>query len=368
VSGNGLTNNSKDPKLSITQTCGKILTSLKIVSALSNLITFEIPPNPSNLGCTINVTQSLTYMLYWYQPATSRTPSLKIIQINNTNYYINQTTNTKYNISFINAYYLDALGNPTTSIYPFTLNQINASLLYFNASYLPVGTFKFYVHVLFIGYATITPANFTINFTNNPTATAASVSYGGGYDLILTGAGFQTVGINNNYVTVCGLKAKVNSASQTSLTIDIPALITPSSQSAYQIGTNGPITGLSISDTALLSSNPAFDNNTNSYYSSNNDDCYIGYDFGGLAVAALSSIRYMPNPNWAKVGPYLLDAFFEGSNDSSTWTNIFTIDSDAVNFVRTGWNYWQPDISTTNQSFRYIRFRQISGSSQCQLA
>jgi hypothetical protein len=78
-----------------------------------------------------------------------------------------------------------------------------------------------------------------------------------------------------------------------------------------------------ISDTPA-NANFATDGIINSVYSSKNTQCYIGFDFGSNSFANVSSIKYMPNPAWPIAANMLEGAKFEGSNDSSTWTTIFT--------------------------------------------
>jgi len=96
-------------------------------------------------------------------------------------------------------------------------------------------------------------------------------------------------------------------------------------------------------------------------YSSTNPTCYVGLNFGSNTFANISSIKYMPNPAWATAANYLKGATFEGSNDSTTWTTIFTIDTSQVH---SGWNYWMP--SSVIQ-YQFVRFSHTSVSG-CQLS
>jgi hypothetical protein len=117
-----------------------------------------------------------------------------------------------------------------------------------------------------------------------------------------------------------------------------------------------------ISDT-VVKTNYAFDNNTKTFYNSNNPICYIGLDFGSGAEGFITKIRFMPNTGWIRLGSYFDGAVFEGSNDNSTWATIYSIDSQ---LIHTGWNVWL-DTSGTNK-YQYVRFRQSGGTSNCQLA
>lgn len=105
----------------------------------------------------------------------------------------------------------------------------------------------------------------------------------------------------------------------------------------------------------------AIDGIINSVYSSKNTQCYIGLDFGSNSFANVSSIKYMPNPAWPIAANMLEGAKFEGSNDSSTWTTIFTIDTSKVH---SGWNYWVP---SSLIQYQFVRFSHTNISG-CQLS
>lgn len=71
----------------------------------------------------------------------------------------------------------------------------------------------------------------------------------------------------------------------------------------------------------------------------------------------------MPNPEWAIAATYLEGAKFEGSNDNSTWHDIFTIDTKQVH---SGWNYWAKPSGVTVE-YQYVRFSHTNVS-KCQLS
>lgn len=157
------------------------------------------------------------------------------------------------------------------------------------------------------------------------------------------------------------MKAKAVSATTSSLTIEIPPLVTAESQRLYGLAKDGPIYGTPFADTANASK-LTFDNSSNTFYSSiSTGACFVGVDFGADAVGKISTIRYMGNPAWPITASKITGAIFEGSNDMTTWTTIFTVD----NMVHTGWNYWQA--AATPPIYRYVRFSHTA-QSQCQLA
>jgi hypothetical protein len=61
------------------------------------------------------------------------------------------------------------------------------------------------------------------------------------------------------------------------------------------------IGGSLISDTPDKAS-LVVDDKPSTYYSSANNSCYFGFNFGSSAKANIQSIKYMPNPEWAIVG------------------------------------------------------------------
>lgn len=145
--------------------------------------------------------------------------------------------------------------------------------------------------------------------SNPPTGSILSASYLGGATMALTGSGFVDFKPSNNKITVCGMQAKISSATSTRLVFTVPPLITASTQSLYGLGTPTTITGTPFGDYAP-NINFATDNNTNSIYSSNASSCYIGVDFGQDTQANISSISYMGNPSWAITSSMITGAIF----------------------------------------------------------
>jgi hypothetical protein len=80
-------------------------------------------------------------------------------------------------------------------------------------------------------------------------------------------------------------------------------------------------------------------------------------------MADISEIRFVPNPNWAIAASKLEGGLFEGSNDGTSYTTIFTLDTSDVH---SGWNGWKKTAGNTYQ-YQYVRFKHTSLSG-CQLA
>lgn len=174
---------------------------------------------------------------------------------------------------------------------------------------MPAGYLRIRAHSFICGFSQLTGENITILMPSAPTGTSVSVSYLGGYSQTITGAGFIDQKPSNNKVTVCGIDAKVTAATTTSLTFTVPPLVTQQTQSLYGLGTPTTISGAPFGDNSAAI-NQAFDNNTNTFYTSSNSSCYIGVDFGGNTTANITSIKYMGNPSWAITSSMLTGAVF----------------------------------------------------------
>lgn len=131
--------------------------------------------------------------------------------------------------------WLDSAGNPTSSVYPMTVSGNTIS-----ASYLPVGTFAVKVHSSTYGYASVSPSTVTVAFSADPSISpSVTTSFVGGKQLTISGSGFVTNNPANNEITVCGLSAPVVSATESSITVSIPALVTTTTQTSYSLASNG---------------------------------------------------------------------------------------------------------------------------------
>ena len=180
--------------------------------------------------------------------------------------------------------------------------------------------------------------------------------------MAIYGPGFLTNNIENNEVNVCGIPAKVKEATETQITVEVPALVTKVAHSLYNLGEEKKIQGTPFADTNLKKEK-AFDKFTNTIYESDNDNCYVGLDVKAGMFVSINKIRYIPNPEWAVAASYLEGAMIQGSNDNQTWSLIFEVD---INNVHSGWNYWEKQSGTTHE-YRYIRFKHDS-TSRCEIA
>jgi hypothetical protein len=324
-------------------------------------------PGTADQYCTVNITQSSNTVCrvygYSYSGYLTNVTMAKLTPSANNTFYLVKTNSSSTIFETAWAEVLDINGNPTSSVYSFSITNVNAStyLLTPPSYYLPAGTLRIRANSFMSGHSTITGENITIAMASLPTGTTATVSYLGGASMTLAGYGFVDIKPSNNKITVCGMQAKISSATPTSLVFTVPPLITATTQSLYGLGAPTTISGVAFGDNAA-SINFATDNNTNTVYNSSAASCYVGVDFGQDTQANISSISYMGNPSWVITSSKIAGAVFEGSNDQNAWTTIFTIDST----VHMGWNYW-PNDSPNAVVYRYIRFRHNS-TSQCQIA
>lgn len=88
-----------------------------------------------------------------------------------------------------------------------TLTNNTHGFIHPTDGYLPAGTFKVLIHNEFFGYITVNPQTITANFPSEPIASPTPVSFAGGRQMTISGAGFITNNIENNKITVCGLRA-----------------------------------------------------------------------------------------------------------------------------------------------------------------
>jgi hypothetical protein len=106
-----------------------------------------------------------------------------------------------------------------------TINSSNTFSITPADNYLPAGAYIIYAYVNDIGFATVTNSTYLIqSFTSNVTCNSISSSLNGGKRLVISGIGFVE-DIANNHIFVCGLESKVLSSNRTSISIEVPPLV-----------------------------------------------------------------------------------------------------------------------------------------------
>lgn len=136
----------------------------------------------------------------------------------------------------------------------------------------------------------------------------------------------------------------------------MPALVSASTQTSYNLAKESVLKGTPISDTVALKDS-AFDSLISTKYTSAAATCYIGLDFGASQQAHITKIRYFPNPAWKSATEYISGATIKVSTDGAAYTTLTTLDSTA----HSGWNIWKPTAPLTTY-YRYVRFEHTSTS------
>lgn len=112
-------------------------------------------------------------------------------------------------------------------------------------------------------------------------------------------------------IIVNGFRGKITSYSSSSVTYQLPSLLTTLSQSTYKLADVSLIdltAATFFSDTALGNVSTTFDGAVTSYYGSANANCWIGIDLGQGLEASIDRVRFFPNLNWANTASIILYA------------------------------------------------------------
>lgn len=115
---------------------------------------------------------------------------------------------------------MDSDSEPTSTVYNMVITKVSNTVFTVapENGYLGVGTYAVRAHSEKYGYAISNPQTVTIAPVTAPSLIGTtSSSFAGGKKLTITGAGFHEIKIKNNDVRVCGQKAEVVQATQTSL-------------------------------------------------------------------------------------------------------------------------------------------------------
>jgi hypothetical protein len=220
VTGNGFSPIT-DPGNNVYYICASVPTFIPILTITPTNVTFEIPPN-ANSACQINVTMKLNNTLTTYTTSAARTPLVSVTDRGSMRYEIIASNNNSRAIRFIVARYLSSTGALTSTVYRmnWVTNSPNNHTATPAGEYLPAGTFRIIVSFDTLGYADSTNNQFTIAPTaiNALSPSPTTASFGGQGTFALTATGFLNNDIQNNEVTVCGIRAKVLTADQTGLT------------------------------------------------------------------------------------------------------------------------------------------------------
>jgi hypothetical protein len=338
-----------------------VATPANVISCCSNnSITILMPPVPAGTYLSIyfigpvNNGKVGDYTTYVSKTGTlsltsssTVTPDLTIISLNITSVVANpiqsillvSTRSSNYNISVAN----------------WTTNGTNIT---FQVK-LTSGSFKFQVRGASLYYTINDVIN--VSMPTNIYPSPQSYSYNGGLFTVQANGLSPLSNIRVNGQVGSILDYNYNTST---VTYQLPALVTVLTQSTYNLASTGHIdlsAATFFSDTTTSSTvASSFDGSTSTFYGSTNSVCWIGVDFGSALKASVSRIRFFPDMSWTNTANMILNSNFQGSNDLSTWTTLATTDQT----IHSGWNTLASSSAT---AFRYVRFAHTSVS-QCNIA
>ena len=235
-------------------------------------------------------------------------------------------------------------------------------------SNVDIGKFKVLVHFTSIGFAVFNPSasdEVTLVIDLHSTSPFES-SYAGGKEFELKGNGpYFPSDPSSVSIIVCGFEAKVLSVGDKTVNALTPQVLTPLTLSLLKPNQSAQIRPTSYFCYDLSQCGATIDEDINTYFVGDADECSFGYDFGKSMILQLSSVDFhlrFPYESVAYTNPikYYYNLTFEGSNDNVTYTEVFKLGS----FIKEGWNTWINSSSTSSsyfsspstQAFRYYRF------------
>lgn len=99
--------------------------------------------------------------------------------------------------------------------------------------------------------------------------------------------------------------------------------------------------------------NIVFDGDLLEAPSDSSSQCVLGMQFKEEHVGMLSQVKWFMGPMDATFKAKLVDiTVFQGSNDNSAFTTLFTVDENLHN----GWNYYKWETANDYPKYRYYRF------------
>jgi hypothetical protein len=144
---------------------------------------------------------------------------------------------------------------------------------------------------------------------------------------------------NNNRLEVCGRICEPDLEKSDFYTVfcTIPDL--PTSYSIENYGTS-IIENVVTAAYSLTSSNPSelyklTDGDLSEDYEDSSVPCYIQFEYQDMFYASLDEVSFYINDMTSNT-PYIDGLKFQGSNDGSTWVDLWVIDAN----VKQGWNTW----------------------------
>lgn len=127
--------------------------------------------------------------------------------------------------------------------------------------------------------------------------------------------------------------------------------MTTYSVAEYSLGTEGVLTGTIISSNADETERAKLtDGNNIIAYTDSISGCYTGIQFKEEHVGVLTEAKFYIG-SVGDYAPYANKVTLQGSDDGSSYTDIYTFDED----VHEGWNIYS-DFTESSTYYRYYRF------------
>jgi hypothetical protein len=206
-------------------------------------------------------------------------------------------------ISLFNSSHVITLPNNT-----WTTNGTGTSAVVEFTTVLSAGTYRVVVDTAPYGFVLISNPVLNVSFPTNVITSNQQLSFlGGSYTISATNLSPVS------YITVEGLRGDIIAYSSSSVTYEVPALVTALTQSAFKLKeetllSSSLLTPLSDQNSTASNASAAFDGKIDSFYGSPNALCFLGVDAGNGLQLSVSRIRFFPNVMWTNVGKKILHA------------------------------------------------------------
>jgi len=188
-------------------------------------------------------------------------------------------------------------------------------------------------------------------------STSVTCSFQGGCQIEVMAPGLTAAlasGVEGNRIEVCEREcvfdADVSSSAAT--VCNVPSVPTSFSASQYNLATSGSLESSITWSSSGGSAETAkvHDNDNLNDYTDGSSSCWIQMDFKPNYAGVLEQSKFFIN-NLLDNTPFVDNLIFQGSDDGSTWTDLWTIDAN----IHEGWNdfNWEDGSEPAYNKFRF---------------
>jgi hypothetical protein len=160
---------------------------------------------------------------------------------------------------------------------------------------------------------------------------------------------------STNYITICDEICVFDEDQSTGLVAKckVPEVSTIYSNENFAIASESEDLDSGIYFGTADDVSIAFDGNVLNTPSDSNSECSLGISFKENHVAMISQVKYFMGAMSTNDKAELVNiTTFQGSNDNSTFTTLFTVDEN----LHSGWNYYKWESSDDYPKYRFYRF------------